>query len=126
MKQGPRAEGHCKADREWFGALSHALNESLGETTVAGRSRPAVTLLSVSDSGNAFEVELRFKADRRYCCAEPGCFMPCHAAWWARFRESLAEVTEREPPPMSITIHGIVEEGAELVSTLQVGGQLRS
>lgn len=27
---------------------------------------------------------------------------------------------------MSITIHGVVEAGAELVSTLQVGGELRS
>lgn len=80
MKAGRRAEHHFKEDREWLEALSHALNETLGEPVVAGRSRPVVTVLSVNESGNVFEVELRFRANRRYCCAEPCCFMPCHAA----------------------------------------------
>lgn len=80
-----------------------------------GRTPPLARVLSVSDSGNRFEVELRFVRGTLYCCAEPGCFLPTfNSDWWRRFREHLREVSDREPPPFVVTVHGIVEEGTEL------------
>ncbi|CAG0990331.1 hypothetical protein PHYC_02254 [Phycisphaerales bacterium] len=68
--------------------------------------------MSVTAGGTRFEVEMRFCAGKTYCCVEPGCMLPTHRRdWWRELREGLREVSNREPPSMSILIRGVIETG---------------
>lgn len=72
--------------------------------------------------GTRFEIELRFQAGTSYCCAEPGCFLPTYSrAWWTRLREALRDHCDREPPPFTMIVHGVVESGAVLESLASLG-----
>jgi hypothetical protein len=108
-----RRQHHFKQDRRWLQALDYALQETLGLPRESGPAFPDVRMLSVSNSGTHFEVELRFRPGETYCCCEPEDFLATWGAWWWRtFRAHLAEVSDREPPPMSVTVFGAIENGA--------------
>jgi hypothetical protein len=102
--------------------LQLALDTAMGEPTNTELSTPHVNVIAVSRTGMRAEIEIRFRAGERYCCAEPGCFMPTFSRdWWCRLRESLRASAGREPPPMVIKVLGVVEEGA-LLQVLQLLG----
>lgn len=119
-----RDQHHGERDRLWLEALQYALElpppddgESGHRALPPGRSRPRVRVLDVSDSGHRVQIELRFLSGERYCCAEPGCFLGTYdPAWWNGVRVRLKQVSDRDPPPMSLAIVGVVEEGAEFES----------
>lgn len=104
--------------------MQHAFESAQGEP---GPGRPEVTVLSVSRSGARLEVEVRYRAGREYCCAESVCHLPLYCKrWWARFRESIREASEREPPPVSVVVYGVVEDGALLATMPSLGISARS
>ncbi len=114
-RSSPLSESGYEHHESWAAALQHALDSVLPEPVVPNRSRPQARIIAVNPAGTSFEIELRFKAGRTYCCIEPGCFLSTYSrAWWDSFRAALREVSDREPPPLSITIHGVVEAGAIL------------
>lgn len=99
----------------------------IGESPSAERAMPRATLLSVSPGGTRFELELRFQSGKSYCCAEPGCFLPTHSrAWWMRLREALRDHCDRDPPPFTMVVHGVVESGAVLESLESCGLPVQS
>lgn len=109
-------------DMVWRNALQYALEQMLRGQTPYGTSWPIPLVIAVSDSGAAFEVELRFQHDKRYCCCEPGCFLAAYdAKWWRKFRALLKDVDDRDPPPFSIAIHGVVEAGAKMLEHKMLG-----
>lgn len=100
---------------EWRNALQFALDSLLDGDDLhnPGCVWPNARLLNVSNSGCELEVELRFLSGQRYSCIEPGDFISgSSTSWWQKFRQALAEVSDRQPPPMSIRIYGVVEAGA--------------
>lgn len=96
---------------EWLNALQHAMDAERDLCV----SPPLMQVISVSPRGNRFEIELRFQRGKTYCCAESCCFLNTFLdAWWTGFRSALAERTDRDPPPLTMLVHGVVEEGALL------------
>lgn len=110
-----RAQHHFASDHAWARAFQEALDTTIGAPRDAALARPLISIIAVSQNGLKIEIGLRFERGSRYCCAEPGCFIPSFdRQWWSRVREHLRAVTEREPPPMTLEINGIVEDGALL------------
>jgi hypothetical protein len=73
---------------------------------------PEVRVIGVSQSGNRVEIELRFRSGKVCSAIEPGDFLGTYCShWWQRLREHLGEVTDRTPPPMTLTVHGVIEPG---------------
>jgi hypothetical protein len=115
QSQRKRAQSHYATDRAWAEAVQHAIEFAMGEPVSPKLAKPRPQLLSISPRGTKIELELRFLAGKRYCCAEWGCFLPAFdKRWWTRLREGLQESTERIPPPLTLLVHGVVEEGAGL------------
>ncbi len=94
----------------WAQALELALD---AEVSPFG---PTIRILSVSPSGAQIEVELRFATGQSYCCTEAGCFLSGGQPFWRRIRAALRDMTGRDPPLMSLTIRGVVEDKALLRS----------
>lgn len=116
QSNGRRAQGHFECDQAWRDALQHAIECAMEGATPSKSAKPKIAILALSPRGNRIELELRFRTGETYCCAEPGCFLATYERkWWRTARESLLEATEREPQLLSITVHGIVEEGASLL-----------
>jgi hypothetical protein len=100
---------------DWLNALQHAMDVHRDRCV----SPPLMQVISVSPGGNRFELELRFEQGKTYCCGESACFLNTFTEpWWIRFREALAERTDRKPPPLTMLVHGVIEEGAMLRSLL--------
>ncbi|MBX3359581.1 MAG: hypothetical protein KF745_14275 [Phycisphaeraceae bacterium] len=115
MAQSPRSRSqrHYQKDLEWARALQSAIERYFFDSTRPDRALPRAQVISVSPSGNRFELELRFQSGTTYCCAEPGCFLPTFCrSWWKQLRETLLELSDRDPPPLSLVLHGVVEHGA--------------
>lgn len=110
-----RAQRSQRAELSWRDSLQHAMDGMLCGKTRNGLARPRPTVLAVSGTGARFEMELRFLAGEEYCCAEAQCFLWTYdRGWWDAVRELLQEVSSRQPPPMVVVIHGVVELGAKL------------
>jgi hypothetical protein len=107
----------------WPEMVVEAMRQQMREP---GRTHPpTLRVLGANEAGTWIEVEMRFRADVRYCCAETA----CHAGgemWWERLRADLAEVSERVPPRMSVKIHAVIEEGALLANLTALGLSERS
>lgn len=102
--------------------LEDALRQSLGSPRNSDLARPTIRLLSVNDSGNRFEIELRFESSKTYCCAEPGCHLATYQSnWWRLIRQPLEETADRNLSPMTLKIWGVVEDGARLLSSAALG-----
>ena len=114
-------------DTAWAAAIESAMLPEHAFSATSGKSFPVLRVLSISATGNRFEIELRFLADCTYCCCEPQCFLPVFdSCWWTRLRENLRQHSDREPPPFHVTIHGVVEHGARLRSNVDCGIPLES
>ena len=112
-----RSEHHFAADREWAAALQHALSEVRARKEALGLASTTVEITAVSKTGLEFEATLTFRAGRKYCCVEPLCqFAGFDATRWQAFRAALAEVSDRTPPPMTLTIRAVFERGALVCS----------
>ena len=101
--------------------MQYALDQSVAvwllndDKTPISQVRPRVQVLSVSNAGNRIEIELRFLAGERYSSAEPGAFLPAYSRkWWQDLRADARDVSDREPPPLSIVVHGVIEPGAHI------------
>jgi hypothetical protein len=113
-----------KRDLGWARSVQQALEESLGEPRPG---KPLVRVLGVSEAGTHIEIELRFVSGVRYCCAEPECHLGLgERSWWAQLRSRLRDSTDRDPPPLSLPVRGVVEDGAVLESLQAVGLPARS
>src|SRR5262245_54093873 len=122
MSQRRRARHHFAQDHRWCDALLHALEESTGTPKDARLTKPTIRLLSVNASGNRMEIEMRFRSGETYCCAELGCHVATHdAEWWKSFRSCISRMTDRDPPPMTLTIYGVIDAGARLLSSASLG-----
>lgn len=127
MKDRARSCHHFATDRAWLEALQYALSMTVGTREDRSIERPSVRVLTVGKSGLRFEIELRFHAGAWYCCAEPGCHLGTYdARWWARLRGHLGEVSDRRPPPMSVTVRTVIEQGACLRNLALIGEPFES
>lgn len=116
-----RSQHHFASDRAWHEALEYAL-EPEGTPPYAHWQWPSIRVLSVSDSGHRFEIEMRFRTGDLYCCEGAHCFLSTYSkSWWTKFRARLAQVTDREPPPMVMQIHAVIEEGAMFEVNVELG-----
>jgi hypothetical protein len=108
-----RESGHHSADRLWRKAIQYALDQLTATAPGAVLSRPEARVIGVSEAGSRVEVELRFRRGKSYRAFEPGEYLASHdTLWWKEFRAHLSAVSDRTPPPMAITVFGVVEEGA--------------
>jgi hypothetical protein len=99
----------------WLSCTAEALRDACGERP--GFDTPVLTVLSANEGGTRLEVELRFREGERYCCAEAICHLGAGSQrWWQNVREYLRTVSDREPPPLSLAVSGVVEYGALLDS----------
>lgn len=123
-----RAQHHNAQDRQWLATLQQAFESALSEpATDNSRCPPTLRVLSASDSGTRIEIELRYRAGVRYCCAEWMCHFPVHRrSWWQNVRETLRAITDRDPPPMSVHVFGVVEHGALLTTMADIGMPIES
>ncbi len=122
-----RSQGHHATDRAWMETLQYALDASLSEPTTRGMARPLARVLAVSPRGSQIEIELRFKAEEKYCCSEPGCSLPTFSReWWRAFRKHLNESSERNPPPLTLRVDVVVEPGAKLQALESIGLPMRA
>lgn len=124
MKKPRRQVANTHPDLKsiWAASLQSALESVVSGGRERGKATPRSTVIDVSSSGNRFEIELRFVRGEQYCCMEPGCFVAGYArAWWQRFRAALAEVSDRDPPPMTISVRGVFERGAIFAVKSQEG-----
>lgn len=72
-----------------------------------------VYVIGAASDLSVIDVDLRFIAGRTYCCAEPGCHVPCDKAQ-QRLRRLAAERAIRLPDALTVRWHCHVEEGAKL------------
>lgn len=108
-----RVRNQQAKDLDWAETLQSALDEMMRPPNKKGMVAPQLRVLAISPTGARIEVEMRFLAGKRYCCCEPGCHLPTFSReWWRCLREALRNSTEREPPPMEMTLFGVIEEGA--------------
>ncbi len=118
-----RSQHHFAKDSEWAQLWKHSIASAIGEPSRPDISVPLISMLSMSPTGTQVELEFRFRASERYCCAYPYCYIsPNCGQWWQRIRESLRESSDRDPPPLSITVLSVVEEGALLEEAGMFGG----
>jgi hypothetical protein len=87
-----------------------------------GLSSPALRVVGVD--GARIELELRFRAGERYCCAELGCYLGGERAWWEGVRRYLGEDAPRRS--MVLWVRGVVEDGALFVNLGSLGLPERS
>jgi len=107
----------------WPELVVEAMRQQMREPGRTGP--PTLRVLGANEAGTWIEVEMRFRAGVRYCCAE----VPCHAGggtWWERLRADLAEVSDRVPPRLTLKVHAVIEEGSLFVNLTAIGLPERS
>jgi hypothetical protein len=103
----------------WLAHLTAAFRDACADRH--GREAPIITVLAANDGGIRLEVELRFRSGRRYCCTESQCHLGASRRWWQKVREHLRDVSDRDPPPISLSVTGVVEPGALFESHRSLG-----
>jgi len=75
------------------------------------RPRYGISVTDAAPDLSVINVEFRFLKGHSYCCAEPGCHVPCRCDRLVRLA---AERSIRLPDDVMVRWHCIVEEGARL------------
>jgi len=113
---------HSAGEFEWRDAVEYALQGMLDRWDLRQLTPPTARVLSVSTRGNAVQFEMRFHSGGRYCCYEAPCGLKAWShTWWRLFREMLAEVSDRMPPPFRLKVEVVVEAGSKIEGYKPVG-----